>query len=80
MKIESIEQLRELASQPDGCDCHIRLGICSSSKHIVYEDGYGWDVYHLIDDTESLCKDDKSLEAETNIVEAINKGSLFTDY
>lgn len=79
MKITSIEQFKELCSLPDGLDCHISDGLFSSSKHCTYDEKYGYNVLHLIDDTETLSKDEVALASDTNIVDAIKAGCLFTD-
>ena len=83
-KITTLADLQERANinlNPNGLECFILLGggLIKSSKQIWYypeEDRY--DVHNDIDDTdlEEIYLD--TLEQETNIIEALNKGALFT--
>ena len=82
-KITTLADLQERANinlNPNGLECFILLGggLVKSSKQIWYypeEDRY--DVHSDIDDAdwEEIYLD--TLERETNIIEALNKGALY---
>ena len=78
--IKTLEELKKLASRPEGCDCFIVLGggIAKSSKHIVYDDE-GWFIYNEIDDTETKAKTWEELKPISNVPEALSKRALI-DY
>lgn len=76
-QIKSLQELKDLASNVDGCDCYIKLnGGFTSSKHITYNENK-WYILHLIDDTEECCSDEGL--SKNHILEALNKGALFLD-
>lgn len=78
--IESLEELKQLASRDGGIDCHIRLNFgLRSSKRISYNAGDGWYVYNESDDTEDECHSDEELSQRTNIVEALSKNALILE-
>lgn len=77
-KIESIDDLKRLASQDGGLECFIALdGGLKSSKHISYDDGEFY-IDNYIDGSEQTLNESE-LAKETNIVEAIEKGALFAE-
>ena len=77
-KIETLEELKVLASQNGMIDCFIRFnGGLRSSKQIEYDiDRDEWYIFNEIDGEEQYLNT-KELEDETNIIEALNKGSLY---
>ena len=76
-KIETLEELKTLASE-DMIDCFIMFnGGLRSSKQIEYDiDRDEWYIFNEIDGEEQYLNT-KELEDETNIIEALNKGSLY---
>lgn len=83
IKVLNLEHLRKLAikKHKDGMylECFISFGIARSSKQIDYfpDDKRPWFVFNGIDGTTDTL-DDKGL-AQTNIIEAIKKGSFFAE-
>lgn len=77
-RIKNLEQLRELAKEVDGVECYIQLNFgLRSSKQISYNGGDElWTVYNENDDSEQTCTDE-TLETDTNIIEALDKGALY---
>ena len=77
-RIETLEELKTLASQDDIIDCFIKFdGGLRSSKQLEYDaDRDEWYVFNEIDGEEQYLNT-KELEDETNIIEALNKGSLY---
>lgn len=76
--INSLDRLKELASEEDGVECYIRLGVARSSKNIWYHERDDlWSVHNEIDDTFQGKITTKELGEETNIIHAIEKQSLF---
>ena len=78
-KIESIEQLKDLACPMDGFECFIALadGSIKSTKHIWYEDNE-FTVINESDDTEEIFTEQELFdESLTNIGRAINAGALY---
>lgn len=76
--IKDLDELRELSSRQDGCDCYIKLRFgLRSSKHINYENGK-WYILNLIDDSED-CFTDEEMTTKTNIQEALDKRALILD-
>jgi len=80
--IETLFELKGLASEETGVDVFIRLnGGLRSSKTIWYNINTGlWSVSHDIDDTfdeEDIT--DEQLDELTNIVKAINSKALYLD-
>jgi hypothetical protein len=79
-QIETLQELRNLAGQPEGVDVFLCLtGGLRSSKQVWYEKSH-WDVFNLIDDSDQENMTDQQLESETNIPEAIRKGALFAEF
>ena len=80
MKVESIQQLKQLAIEGKH-EYYIQLNFgLKSSKYIVY-DKYNWlfNITNEIDDTyEELTESQLSDQRITNIGDAINKGAFFT--
>jgi len=79
-RIESLEQLKELARK--GCDCFILLnGHLRSSKHIHYdEDSKKFEIFNYIDDREQTLTEKQLMEKDyTNIGYAMTRGALFKD-
>ncbi len=74
--IKSIEDLRKLASKPDGAECFISLsgGIAKSSKQI-WHNGKEWEIFSAISGCYNHYNDNE-LKLLTNIFEAIEKKSL----
>jgi hypothetical protein len=79
--IETLFELKGLASEETGVDVFIRLnGGLRSSKTIWYNINTGlWSVSHDIDDTFDEDITDEELNELTNIVEAINLKALYLD-
>ena len=82
MKIISIDQLKELASNSNGdfVDFFILFGgVARSSKQIVYNPNV--DKFYIINEIDSTYQEVKSndLAKETMLVEAIQRGALFLD-
>jgi len=79
--IETLFELKGLASEETGVDVFIRLnGGLRSSKTIWYNINTGlWSVSHGIDDTFDEDITDEELNELTNIVEAINLKALYLD-
>ena len=79
--IETLFELKGLASEETGVDVFIRLnGGLRSSKTIWYNINTGlWSVSHGIDDTFDEDITDEELDELTNIVEAINLKALYLD-
>jgi len=80
-QITSLRELKQLASKEtsneEGEDFFISFGVARSSKHIYY-DGNLWYIYNAIDDSEQTLTT-RELKRDTNIIEAIEKGSLYLD-
>lgn len=78
-QIKSVEQLKKIASKDGGEDFFILLGggAIRSSKHIDYypKDDTFW-ILNEVDGSDQTLKT-KSLKRYTNIIEAIEKNSLF---
>jgi len=79
-KINSIEELKTMASLDGGLDCFILLksGV-RSSKHISYDinpDEF-W-IDNFIDGSFQKLEENE-LETKTNIIEAIKKGAFYTE-
>ena len=79
--IETLFELKGLASEETGVDVFIRLnGGFRSSKTIWHDINTGlWSVSHGIDDTFDEDITDEELNELTNIVEAINLKALYLD-
>lgn len=76
--IKDLDELRQLASQQDGCDCYIKLNFgLRSSKHIDFRNGK-WYILNLIDDSEQVLSDEE-LTTKSSIMEAINKKALILE-
>jgi hypothetical protein len=75
--INSLDRLKELASEEDGVGCYIRLGVARSSKNMWYHGDDLWSVHNEIDDTFQGELTTKELGEKTNIIHAIEKQSLF---
>lgn len=74
--IESLDDLKALASREDGCDCFIWFGCARSSKHVTYDPGSDiWGVFNEIDNTFEECGT-AELAERTNIPEALAKNAL----
>jgi len=75
-KINSIEELKQLAKPDDGCECYIRLNHgTKSSKVIRYFDGT--DIFHIIheiDDSDENMTTDELINSF--IGKAISFGAL----
>ena len=79
-RVNSIEQLKELAK--NGLECFILLnGGLRSSKYIRFHpDDNSFYVLNLIDDSEQELTESQILDsAYTNIGEAMKKGALIMD-
>lgn len=76
-KITSLEELREIASNPEGCDCYVKIGPAHFSKHITYEENVGWMVLNLADSTGILSKTDEEFDRDTSIPSAIRTQRLY---
>lgn len=77
IKIKSLKQLKEKASQGD-IECLISFGMARSSKTISYTNA-GWSVYSNIDGTFSDYENDYQLKGQTNIPEAIKNGCFWQE-
>ena len=77
-RIETLEELKVLASQNGLIDCFIMFdGGLRSSKQLEYDvDRDEWYVFNEIDGEEQFLSTD-DLAEETNIIEALNKGNLY---
>lgn len=75
--IETIEELKTLASKDGGCDCYIRLNFgARSSKHVAYDKNTDeWSIYNEIDGSFVVCTTSKINEV-SNILEALSKRVL----
>jgi hypothetical protein len=81
-RIRTIEQLKELAKQDSGLNCHILLnGGLRSSKHIRFRpDDNVFYVLNLIDGSEQELTESRILDrACSNIGEAMKKDALIAD-
>lgn len=79
-KINSLDELKALASDEAGADIFLLLGggIARSSKHIWYDEQQKtWMVYNEIDDSEQDNMSDETLGKATNIITAIENGVLY---
>lgn len=75
-KINSIQELKDLASRNGGVECFIALnGGLKSSKHISYDEYEFW-IDNYIDGSFQRLTEDQ-LDKKTNIVRAINEGALY---
>ena len=84
IKIENLEQLKELASKdPEfGVECFVALGVARSSKRISITPGHPgepdlWHVYNEIDDTWQEELTEYQLKSQTNLITAIESGRLY---
>ena len=79
-QIKTIEELKELASTPDGLECSITLnGGITSSKHIWYSDRRKvFNIVNFIDSTDQELSERELFDNNlTNIGEALNLGALY---
>lgn len=79
--IKDLDELKQLASREEGCDCCIKLRFgLKSSKHITYNEGglNPWSVLNLSDDSEQELTDEE-LTSRSNITEALSKKALILD-
>lgn len=79
-KIESLSELKKLASGEEPLEGFISLAIGRSSKRVSYNEGGGtetWWVANEIDDTEDYFSSDEELSLWSNIPEAIEKGCFY---
>jgi len=75
-KIDSIDNLIDL-SKGKYLSCFIHLGVCKSSKTIMYDEKEKiFDIHNEIDDTFQLLTIEE-LSSESNIGEAIASGNLY---
>ena len=77
-KVESLQELKELASQEEGFEGFIWMNFgLRSSKSLRYDEQSDmWNVYNGIDDSEQVLTT-KQLGKETNIIDALEKGALY---
>ena len=74
--IESLDELKKLASSGEGLDCYIRLtGGLRSSKFITFDGKDSWYVFNGIDGSEQTLSTE-DLATTTNIIDAIEKRAL----
>lgn len=81
-RIRTIEQLKELAADPDGLDCYILLngGLHSSKQLWFYPDDKTFHVLNLIDGSEQNLTEEEILSpASSNFAEAMLKGALISE-
>lgn len=76
-QITSLEELKELASSGTNEFFIILNGGFKSSKDIYYEDEI-WEIRNHIDDSIQVLESDTKLKNNTLIVEAIEKGALYS--
>lgn len=71
-RIDSVDELKRLASADGGVECFIALMGCRSSKHVAYfADTDEWYILNEMDETEDTKLDD------TNIPKAIDSGNFY---
>ena len=75
-KINSIEELKALASFNGGFDCYIRLGsgLLRSSKHISFDGEFH--IHHEIDDSFEIMSEDDIIDSHIGL--AISRGALMS--
>lgn len=81
-RIKTIEQLKELAKDEKGLDCHIQFnGGLRSSKHVrYYPDDNSFYILNSIDDSEQELSESQIFDSTySNIGKAIKKGVLIMD-
>ena len=81
-RIRTIEQLKELAKNEKGLDCHILFnGGMRSSKHVrYYPDDNSFYILNFIDDSEQELSESQIFDsAYSNIGKALKKGVLMKD-
>jgi hypothetical protein len=77
--INTLEELREHASKPDGADIFLLLNFgLRSSKRIHHDNGEWW-IINMIDGSEQDGLTDNQLKSETLITQAIDLGSCYLD-
>lgn len=82
MKIQSLKELKELASSEDGIECSILLnGGVKSVKHIIYDqDLKVFYVFNYCDESEQELTEEELLDPDfTNIGIAIIKNALILE-
>ena len=83
MRVKSIEHLISLASNPNGDfeDFYISIanGLAKSSKRILYDPK--WQEFSIINEIDESYQEFQisEIEKQTNLIEAIEKGSLYKE-
>lgn len=80
--IETLNELKKLAADENGCDCFILLagGTLRSSKQInYYVEENRWIIYNSIDGTIDDVRGWNELKKVSNVPEALSKRALILD-